>query len=74
MTTHGASPAQTAAWNKERSVGPPTVGWFVRRSALWASIVIIAVVSACALYAIASGVGTDNVHAAPKVSTHPLKV
>ena len=74
MTTHGASSAQTAAWNEERRVGAPTVGWFVRRSALWAGIVIVAVVSVCALYAIASGVGTDNVHAAPKTSVHPLKV
>ena len=74
MTTHGASPAQTAAWNNQRRVGAPTVGWFVRRSALWAGIVIVAVVAACALYAIASGVGTDAVHAAPKAVAHPLKV
>jgi hypothetical protein len=46
----------------------------VRRSALWAGIVVAAVVSACALYAIASNVGADAVRAAPKVAVHPLKV
>lgn len=73
MTTQGATSAQSAAWNDEHKPAAPTVGWFVRRSALWAGIVVVAVISACALYAIASDVGAGDVRAAPKAQ-QPLKV
>ncbi|AGK57641.1 hypothetical protein HYPDE_29833 [Hyphomicrobium denitrificans 1NES1] len=52
MTTYGASSAQSAAWDSKDTSGAPTIGWFLRRSALWAAIVVAGIISACALYAI----------------------
>jgi len=74
MTTHGAPPAQSAAWDDERAADTPTVGWFVRRSALWAAIVLAAVISACALYSIASDVGASDVKIPARAQAAPLKV
>ena len=74
MTTYGASSAQGAAWNGKDSSGTPTIGWFVRRSALWAAIVLAGVVSACALYSIVNDAGASGVRITPKAAAHPLKV
>lgn len=52
MMTHEA-PARTSAW-QDGPRATPTLAWFVRRSVLWAGIVMAAVASACALYAVAS--------------------
>ncbi len=74
MTSHGAQGAQSAAWDGARAPETPTVGWFVRRSALWMGIMIVAVALACTLYAFASQVGADE-HGAPKAATaQTLKV
>jgi hypothetical protein len=72
MTTYGAS-AQRAAWDSNRSE-TPTIGWFLRRSALWAAIVVAGVISACALYAIVTSSGAEGVRAIPKAVAQPLKV
>ncbi len=74
MTSQGAQGAQSAAWDDARASGTPTVGWFVRRSALWMGIMIVAVVMACTLYAFASQVGADDVRGAPKVPSPQIKV
>ena len=52
MTTHGA-PASDDAWSQGQGA-TPTLGWFLRRSVLWAAIVVAAVAMACGLYAVAS--------------------
>lgn len=62
MTNHGAQRAQGAAWDSARASETPTVGWFVRRSAQWMGIVILALVLACSLYALASQVGANDSH------------
>jgi len=54
-------------------VGTPTVGWFVRQSALWVGIVAIAVVLACGLYAMASTSGPSHARASAKVMAPPIK-
>jgi hypothetical protein len=75
MTSHGAQGAQSAAWDGARAPETPTVGWFVRRSALWMGIMIVAVVLACTLYALASQVGAEDGRGTPKASAgHMLKV
>jgi hypothetical protein len=74
MTSHGAQGAQSAAWDGAHAPRTPTVGWFVRRSALWMGIMIVAVVLACTLYAVASQVGADDIKGAPKAVAHTLKV
>jgi hypothetical protein len=68
----GAPLAEDAAWVDQSRLAVPTIGWFVRRSALWAGIVIAAVALACAFYSIASGF--EDVHAAPQQAQGPLKV
>ena len=73
MTTYGASSAQSAAWDGKQSE-TPTIGWFLRRSALWAAIVVAGVISACALYAIVTSTGAQGVRAIPKAVAQPLKV
>jgi hypothetical protein len=74
MSTHGVSSAQSAAWDSKQKSGTPTLSWFVRRSALWATIVVVAVISACALYAVVSGAEPADMHATPKPAANPLKV
>jgi hypothetical protein len=73
MTSYGAS-AQSAAWDGQDKSGAPTIGWFVRRSALWAAIVMAGVISACALYAIVTDSGAGGIRAIPKAVASPLKV
>jgi hypothetical protein len=73
MTSYGA-PAQSAAWDNQDRSEAPTIGWFVRRSALWAAIVLAGVISACALYAVATDSGADAMRAIPKAAASPLKV
>jgi hypothetical protein len=51
---------QPVAWDDVRKIGVPTVGWFVRQSALWAGIVAIAVTLACALYSVAGDAGAGH--------------
>lgn len=80
MINQGAEAAQSAAFDGVRASPIPTVGWFVRRSALWISILTAAVVFACSLYALASQAGTDDVrvplpHSADPMAAEPaLKV
>jgi hypothetical protein len=49
-------------WNGVQTPDTPTVGWFVRRSAQWMGIMILALVLACSLYALASQVGANDSH------------
>ena len=75
MINQGAEAAQSAAFDSVRASQTPTVGWFVRRSALWMGIIIVAVVLACTLYALASQVGADDIRDAPRGPAGPtLKV
>ena len=75
MINQGAEAAQSAAFDSVRASQTPTVGWFVRRSALWMGIIIVAIVLACTLYALASQVGADDIRDAPRDTAGPtLKV
>lgn len=74
MTSHGAQGAQSAAWDSTPVSAIPTVGWFVRRSALWVGIMVAALVLACTLYAVASQVGPDGAHAVPKAPSPEIKI
>lgn len=76
MTTYGASSAQSAAWDSKDKSGAPTVGWFLRRSALWAAIVVAGIISACALYAIVTNAEATSAKSSPKAATQtsPLGV
>ena len=76
MTTYGASSAQSAAWDSKDKSGAPTVGWFLRRSALWAAIVVAGIISACALYAIVANAEATSAKTNPKTATQtsPLGV
>ncbi|MBA2124660.1 hypothetical protein DLM45_00245 [Hyphomicrobium methylovorum] len=77
MTVSGASSAESSTWEDSvQSVQSvtPTVGWFLRRSALWAAIVVAAVVSACALYAFANDVGASNTHMGPAQTSQSFKI
>jgi hypothetical protein len=75
MNNQGAQGAQSAAWDEAHSSGTPTVGWFVRRSALWMGIMIVSVVMACTLYALASQVGAGDARGVmPKIPTPEIKV
>lgn len=76
MTTYGASSAQSAAWDGKTKSGAPTVGWFLRRSALWAAIVVAGIISACALYAIVANAEatTSGNPPAATTQTSPLGV
>gem|GEM_PF-5192182 len=75
MTTYGASSAQSAAWDSKTKSGAPTVGWFLRRSALWAAIVVAGIISACALYAIvANAESTSSKPPANATQASPLGV
>ena len=60
MTIHGAHGAQEAVWDEKRPAPTLTVGWFVRRSALWLGIMIVALILACSLYAFASQGGEGH--------------
>jgi hypothetical protein len=75
MINEGAEAAQGAAFDSVRASQTPTVGWFVRRSALWMGTIIVAVVLACALYALASQVGANDIRDVPTANPAPtLKV
>ena len=75
MSSHGVQGAESAAWDNARAAGTPTVGWFVRRSALWMGIMILALVLACTLYGLASQVGAnDALHGAAKAPSPELKI
>lgn len=73
MTSHGAQGAQSVAWDDARASGTPTVGWFVRRSALWMGIMVVALVLACTLYGLASQVGANDTRI-PRAPTPEFKV
>ena len=70
----GPQVAQSAAWDTLVRPDAPTVGWFVRRSALWMGIMIVAIVLAVPLYALASQVGANDVRGLPKAPTPEFKV
>jgi hypothetical protein len=74
MTSHGAQGVEGEAWDGARAPGTPTVGWFVRRSALWMGIMILALVMACTLYGLASQVGADDGRGIPKGPSPEIKV
>jgi hypothetical protein len=69
MDIHGGAPSQSAAWGDEPRVSVPTIGWFLRRSALWMCIVAVAVVLACALYAAAADTAPSQTPAVAKISS-----
>jgi hypothetical protein len=73
MTTQSAQRAEGAAWDNAHASGTLTVGWFVRRSALWMGIMVVALVLACSLYAMASQVGADGARV-PKAPSPEFKV
>jgi hypothetical protein len=73
MTSHGAQGAQSTTWDDARASSTPTVGWFVRRSALWMGTLILAIVLACSLYGLASQVGANDAHV-PKAPSPEFKV
>jgi hypothetical protein len=54
MAAHGGPAVEETGWEKRSIAAAPTIGWFLRRSALWAGILLIGIVFACALYAFAS--------------------
>lgn len=56
MMTDLAPPSEVAALENESIRGVRTVGWFIRRSALWLGVVAAGVILACLVYAAASGV------------------
>jgi hypothetical protein len=68
MMTDLAPPSEVAALENESARGVRTVGWFVRRSALWLGVVAAGVILACLVYAAASDVespaGTSKIEAA----------
>ena len=74
MTSQGAQGAQSAVWNESKVPGTPTVGWFVKRSALWMGIMIVALVLACTLYGLASQVGAKDTRGVPKAPSPTLKI
>lgn len=76
MTIYGATSAQRAAWDGKDRSGAPTIGWFLRRSALWAAMVGVGIVLACALYAVVTNaeVANSKTNAAPATQTTPLGV
>jgi len=76
MTIYGATSAQGAAWDGKEKSGAPTVGWFLRRSALWAAIVVAGIISACALYAIVANAEATSAKGNPQAVTQitPLGV
>jgi len=73
MINQGAEAAQSAAFDGVSTTPVPTVGWFVRRSALWMGIITLAIVLACTLYALASQVGADDIRV-PRAAEPTLKV
>ncbi|WP_045835934.1 hypothetical protein [Hyphomicrobium sp. 99] len=73
MINHGAEAAQSAAFESVSTSPTPTVGWFVRRSALWIGIITVAIVFACTLYALASQVGANDIQV-HKAAEPTLKV
>ncbi|MBS0250337.1 MAG: hypothetical protein JSR78_04660 [Proteobacteria bacterium] len=73
MTTESAQRVQGAAWEDARASGTLTVGWFVRRSALWMGIMVAALVLACTLYGVASQVGADGARL-PRAPSPEFKV
>ena len=60
-------------WDDAPASETPTVGWFVRRSALWMGIVVLSVFMACALYGLASQVGANDARI-PKAPMPEFKV
>jgi hypothetical protein len=56
MMTDLAPPSEGAALENESAHGVRTLGWFVRRSALWLGVVAAGVILACLVYAAASDV------------------
>ena len=79
MITDGVPAVHEAGWEDNQksngSNGTPTIGWFVRRSALWAGIVALAVASACALYALAGGAGAETEQPGPQAAKQrPLRI
>ncbi|CCB65723.1 hypothetical protein RLW55_13590 [Hyphomicrobium sp. B1] len=73
MTTQSVERAEGAAWDDARASGTLTVGWFVRRSALWMGIMFVALVLACTLYGVASQVGADGARI-PRAPSPEFKV
>lgn len=73
MTTQSVERAEGAAWDDARASGTLTVGWFVRRSALWMGIMFAALVLACTLYGVASQVGADGARI-PRAPSPEFKV
>jgi hypothetical protein len=59
MTTPAASPFPTTNANAEGSAELPGVRWFVVRSLMWAAVLTVSVMGACALYAAASSAETS---------------
>jgi hypothetical protein len=72
MTVHEA-PSNPSAWENGNLPGVPTIGWFVRRSALWVGIVAIAVMLACGLYAVVSKAGTSHPRASANTTAPSIK-
>ncbi|MFT3731155.1 MAG: hypothetical protein QM780_06980 [Hyphomicrobium sp.] len=73
MTSHGAQGAESPGWDDARASRIPTVGWFVRRSALWMVIMAIALILACTLYGVASQGGANDARI-PKPPLSEFKV
>ena len=60
MTTTKVTGATALSGNAIQHATPVTWGWVLRRSALWAGIMVVAVGSACLLYAVASNAGSHD--------------
>jgi hypothetical protein len=58
MMTDLAPPSEIAVSENESAHGVRTLGWFVRRSALWLGVVAAGVILACLVYAAASDAGS----------------
>jgi hypothetical protein len=72
MMTDLAPPSEVAALENESVRGVRTVGWFIRRSALWLGVVAAGVILACLVYAAASDV--DGSTGVPKPEAAQTKV
>ena len=60
MTTTNISANQASGPSAPAQTPEVTVGWILKRSALWAAIMALAVFSACLLYAAASKAGSET--------------
>ena len=60
MTTTDTSASEGARATASLRAAHITIAWFLKRSALWAAILFVAVFLACLLYGVASKAGPET--------------